>query len=106
MNPLIKTLLYSGVPLGAAGDAAKTNPGVGQKVSEFFLPEGKKIEEDRSGEGIRDATKRISSDVANWEHTPKALAALALAGALGYGTYKMGENNKMKELERAALGMR
>ena len=47
------------------------------------------------------AGKAISS-----EHTPKVLTALALAGLLGYGGFKMGENNKMKELERAALGMR
>jgi len=106
MSSILKALAYGAVPIGAAGYAAKTNPNIGSKVSDFFLPEGKKIEDDFSGEGVWDKTKRISSNVANWEHTPKALAALALASALGYGTYKLGENNKMKELERAALGMR
>ena len=48
----------------------------------------------------------MATNVASSEHTPKVLAALALAGLLGYGGFKMGENNKMKQLERAALGIR
>ena len=65
-----------------------------------------KVSPNYDNEGWWDKTKRVGGDLAGNPNTWKVLAALGLAGALGYGAHKMGENSKMRELERASLGLR
>ncbi len=99
-NSLLSGLIGAGALGGGLTYAAKKNPAVGQKVSDFFAPPPP------PEKGMLEKGKDMVTGAAQNEHTPKVLAALALAGLLGYGGFKMGENNKMKQLERAALGIR
>tara|TARA_B100002019_G_scaffold293479_1_gene321368 strand:- start:2545 stop:2850 length:306 start_codon:yes stop_codon:yes gene_type:complete len=99
-NSLLSGLIGAGALGGGLTYAGKSNPEVGQKISDFFAPPP------GPEKSLLEKGKDMATNVATSEHTPKVLAALALAGLLGYGGFKMGENNKMKQLERAALGIR
>jgi len=97
---LLSGLLGAGALGGGATYLSKSNPDVGQSIGDFFTPPPP------PEKSMLEKTKDMAGKAISSEHTPKVLTALALASLLGYGGFKMGENNKMKELERAALGMR
>ncbi len=99
-GPLLSGLLGAGALAGGATYLSSSNPEMGQSIGDFFTPPPP------PEKSMLEKTKDMAGKAISSEHTPKVLTALALAGLLGYGGFKMGENNKMKELERAALGMR
>ena len=103
---VLKGLALGAIPPAGAAYYLNKNPDAARSLSQHLIGDDYKVERDYGDEKLWDKTKRIGGDLASNPNTYKALSALALASALGYGTYKMGENDKMKQLERAALGMR
>ena len=97
---LLSGLLGAGALGGGATYLSRENPEMGQSIGDFFAPPPP------PEKSILEKTKDMAGSAISSEHTPKVLTALALAALLGYGGYKMGGDSKMRELERAALGVR
>lgn len=96
---ILSGLLGAGTVGGGLAYASRRDPKLGKKLTDLINPPPPEPD-------LVTQSKDMFSKAVSSEHTPKVLAALALAGMLGYGGFKMGENNKMKQLERAALGIR